>query len=168
MDFFALFFEFFPLWLKKSNRVNVLLNIFRTSGGIMLPPLLSSYNNHFERLKSHFVTFLDLGPIFLDFSYIDWKKSTRANVLLNNFWTTGGIMQSPLLSSQNSHLLRSKLHFATFFDFGPIFLDFSYIDWKSPLGKIFCWITSGLTVGLCNLLFHPLKITTLRDRNHIF
>ncbi len=76
-------------------------------------------------------------------------------------------MLSPLLSSWNNHLLRSESHFGTFLDFGPMFLDFSHFGWKSPLEQMFCWITSGLAVGLCYLLFYPLKITTFRDQNHI-
>ena len=139
-------------WLKKFTWANVMLNNFWTYAGILLSPLLSSQNNPLKRSKLQFVTFLDFWTIFLNFSQIDWKKFTWANVLFNNFWMYDGIMLCPLLSSQNKPLRRSEKKFVTF-GFWTIFLDFSHIDWKSSHGQMLCWISSGFMMESCYLLF---------------
>ncbi len=131
---------------------------------LIYPLEITTFRNQ-NHILEHFWIFWPYFWIFPTFGWL--KKSTRANVLLNNFWTCCGIMLFPLLSSWNKHLLRSESHFGTFLEFGRMFLDFSNIGWKSPLEQMFCWITSGLAVGLCYLLFYPLQITTFRDQNHI-
>ena len=104
------------------------------------------------------------GPHFCIFPTL--KKLTWANAMLNNFWTYD-LFLSPLLSSQNNLLRRSKSHFVTFLDFWTSFLDFSHMDWRSWHGQMLCWITPGLLMESCYLLFYPLKIIPLGGQNRI-
>ena len=75
-------------WTQKVFHVIIIWNI------------LNQAVHCLSRSKSQFVTFFDFRAIFLDLSQLTFiKKITWANVMLNNFWTSGGILLLPLLSS---------------------------------------------------------------------